>query len=61
MGRNRFKGRSLALIRDFTPEERLYLFEKTKEFKRILQENKADELKKFRIDNGDFGIKEVNK
>ncbi len=59
MGENRFQGRSLAVINDFSLEERLYLFEKTKELKSLFKAGKKEELKKFRIDDSDFGVYEV--
>ena len=59
MGKNNFKGRSLAVIDDFSQEERLYLFRKTGQLKKLLREKKHKELETFRIDNGDFGIYEV--
>jgi len=59
MGENRFRGRSLAVINDFSLEERLYLFEKTKELKNLFREGKKEELKRFRIDDYDFGVYEV--
>ncbi len=59
MGENRFRGRSLAVINDFSLEERLYLFEKTKELKGLFKTGKRDEFDKFRIDDSDFGVYEV--
>ncbi len=59
MKRNRFAGRSLAVISDFTLDERLYLFEKTRELKRLLKGNKHEELESFRINDSDFGVYEV--
>ena len=59
MGENRFRGRSLAVINDFSLEERLYLFEKTKELKSLFKTGKREGLKRFRIDDSDFGVYEV--
>ena len=56
---NLFAGRTLAVINDFSIEERLYLFEKGKELKKLLKENNKKELEKFRINDSDFGIYEV--
>ncbi len=56
---NLFKGRTLAVINDFTLEERLYLFEKTRELKQLLQGNDSKKLEKYRINNSDFGVYEV--
>ena len=56
---NPFRGRSLAVIDDFSLEERLYLFEKTRELKKAITENNQAELEKFRINNSDFGIYEI--
>ena len=59
MGENRFRGRSLAVINDFSLKERLYLFEKTRELKNLFKTGNKEELKKFRIDDSDFGVYEV--
>ncbi len=59
MRKNSFAGRSLTVISDFTLEERLYLFEKTRELKRLLKEKKHKELDPYRINDGDFGVYEV--
>lgn len=59
MGENRFRGRSLAVINDFSLGERFYLFEKTKELKSLFKAGKKEELEKFRIDDSDFGVYEV--
>ena len=59
MGKNRFAGRSLAVVSDFTLEERLYLFRKTRELKEHLKSNRKEELEAFRINNSDFGVYEV--
>jgi aspartate carbamoyltransferase len=59
MEENRFRGRSLAVINDYSQEERLYLFEKTKELKNLFKAGKKEELKKYRIDDSDFGVYEV--
>lgn len=56
---NPFRGRTLAVIDDFSLDERLYLFEKAKELKKLLLEGKREELEKFRINNSDFGVYEV--
>jgi len=59
METNRFQGRTLAVIEDFSLEERLFLFKKTKELKKHLLEKNESALKAFRINNTDFGIYEV--
>ena len=59
MGKNSFKGRSLTVIADFSLEERLYLFEKTRELKSLLREKNKEKLETFRINEGDFGVYEV--
>ncbi len=47
-----FKGRSLAVINDFTVDEQLYLYQKTKELKAaILSEKKVDQ---FRINDSEM-------
>ena len=56
---NLFTGRTLAVINDLSIEERLYLFEKGKELKKLIEENNKKELEKFRINDSDFGIYEV--
>jgi len=59
MGENRFRGRSLAVINDFSLQERLYLFEKTRELKNLLQSGRKKDYEKFRIGDADFGVYEV--
>ncbi|MCL2480325.1 MAG: aspartate carbamoyltransferase [Spirochaetaceae bacterium] len=54
-----FRGRSFTVIDDFSLDERLYLFEKTKELKKAITENNLDALEKFRINDSDFGVYEV--
>ncbi len=54
-----FKGRSLAVIRDFSEEERHYLFHHTRRFKEALMAGDDAVIDRYRIDNGDFGIYEV--
>lgn len=56
---NVFKGRTLAVINDLTNEERLYLFEKTRELKEALERNDTDTISQFRIDDPNFGMYEV--
>ncbi len=56
---NLFTGRTLAVINDLSIEERLYLFEKGKELKKLLKENDKEGLEKFRINDSDFGVYEV--
>ncbi len=54
-----FAGRSLAVIDDLSIEERKYLFEKTRELKKAIQDDDKKAMDKFRIDDADFGIYEV--
>ncbi len=54
-----FEGRSLAVIDDLSIEERKYLFEKTKELKKAIQEDDKKTMDKFRINDADFGVYEV--
>ncbi|MDX9801431.1 MAG: aspartate carbamoyltransferase [Spirochaetia bacterium] len=56
---NQFKGRSLAVIDDFSLDERLYLFEKAKELKKHIFDRNRAELEKYRINDSDFGVYEV--
>lgn len=56
---NSFTGRTLAVIDDFSLDERMYLFEKTKELKKHFFEGSGDALDSFRINNADFGVYEV--
>ncbi len=56
---NPFRGRSLAVIDDFSLDERLYLFEKARELKKHITSNNKTELEKFRINDSDFGVYEV--
>ncbi len=54
-----FTGRSLTVIDDLSIEERKYLFQKTKELKKAIQEDDKKTMDKFRIDDADFGVYEV--
>lgn len=54
-----FTGRSLAVIDDFSIEERLYLFAKTRALKEAIQRGDTTVVDSFRIDDPDFGIYEV--
>ena len=54
-----FSGRSLSVIGDLSIEERKYLFRKTKELKKAIQENDVKKMDEFRINDKDFGIYEV--
>ena len=54
-----FKGRSLTIIDDLSIEERKYLFQKTRELKKAIEDGNKKEMDKFRINNADFGIYEV--
>lgn len=59
MGTGTFKGRSLSVIKDLSPEERLFLFHKTRHLKEALAKGDEKEIDRFRIDNPDFGMYEV--
>lgn len=59
MNTNTFQGRTLAVIRDFSQEERLYLFSHTRRLKQALLEGDRKTVDEYRIDDGDFGIYEV--
>ena len=54
-----FKGRTLAVIRDFSLEERRYVFKLAREFKQLLKSGNQEGLNRFRIKNPDFGVYEV--
>ncbi len=54
-----FKGRTLAVINDLSNEERLYLFNKTKELKEAVVKDDQEVLSNYRIDDPTFGIYEV--
>ncbi len=56
---NSFKGRTLAVIGDFSLDERKYLFEKTRELKECFAKGDTAGLDRFRIDDRDFGVYEV--
>ncbi|MFA5467866.1 MAG: aspartate carbamoyltransferase [Sphaerochaetaceae bacterium] len=56
---NRFKGRSLTIIDDFTIGERRYLFEKTKILKEAILSNDTAILERFRINDPDYGLYEI--
>ena len=43
---NRFKGRSLCVIDDFSKEERLYLFRKVRELKKAIKDGLSEDLEK---------------
>ena len=49
-----FKGRSLTVVNDFSRDEQIYLYEKTKELKETVR-NKKD-LSLFKLGDPDFGI-----
>jgi aspartate carbamoyltransferase len=57
--KNRYQGRSLAVIDDLSREERMYLFMKSRELKEALKEEALEVVDRFRINNPDFGIYEV--
>ena len=54
-----FSGRSLSIIDDLSIDERKYLFRKTRELKKAIQENDTKKMDEFRINDKDFGIYEV--
>jgi aspartate carbamoyltransferase len=54
-----FKGRSMAVIKDFTDEQRLYLFEKTRQLKGAMLSKDVEVLDEFRINDPDIGLYEV--
>lgn len=54
-----FKGRSLTIINDLSIEERKYLFSKTKELKKAIEEGNKEKMDAFRINDADYGIYEV--
>lgn len=56
---NKFLGRSLCIIDDFSKEERLYLFSQVKKLKDAIKANDTASIDSFRINNADFGIYEV--
>ena len=49
-----FKSRSLTVVNDFSVDEQFYLYEKTKELKDAIKNNK--DLSKFKLSDPDFGI-----
>lgn len=57
--RSVFAGRSLAVIKDLSNEERSYLFEKTRELKAALAAGDTETVDRFRINDPDFGMYEV--
>lgn len=59
MGDTVFAGRSLAVIDDFTIDERRYVFEKTRLLKEALKHADQQVLDTFRINDPDFGLYEV--
>ncbi len=59
MQSNTFKGRSLSVIKDLSPQERLFLFDKTRELKEALRQEDTAKIDEFRINDSDFGIYEV--
>ncbi len=54
-----FAGRSMAVINDFTRDERRYVFTKTRELKEALESGDPARIERFRISDPDFGIYEV--
>lgn len=59
MGKNLFKERSLTVADDFSKDEQVYLFQKTKELKEAWANQDYKKLDTFRINNKDFGVYEV--
>lgn len=59
MKNNMFRGRTLAVISDFSLEERSYLFEHTRRLKKALREDDRRTVDEYRIDDPDFGLYEV--
>ncbi|MBN2038818.1 MAG: aspartate carbamoyltransferase [Spirochaetes bacterium] len=49
-----FKGRSLTVVNDFSVDEQIYLYEKTKELKEAIRDKKN--ISKFKLSDPDFGI-----
>jgi len=56
---NCFRGRTLAVINNFSLDERVFLFEKTRELKRLLKTGETTSIDSFRLNDGDFGVYEV--
>jgi aspartate carbamoyltransferase len=56
---NSFLNRSLCVSKDFSIEEKRYLFEKAKELKKALNNEEKEILEEFRINDPDYGIYEV--
>ncbi len=49
-----FFGRTIAVVQDFTIDEQIYLYEKTRELKYAIENGKS--LDEFKINDPDFGI-----
>ncbi len=56
---NRFSGRSLCVIDDFSREERLYLFSLVKKLKDAVKSGDTATVDSYRINDPDYGIYEV--
>ncbi|MCP4148386.1 MAG: aspartate carbamoyltransferase [bacterium] len=59
MSGNVFTGRSFCVSSDLSIDEKKYLFKKTMELKEAWYKNDQETLKKFRINDPDFGVYEV--
>jgi aspartate carbamoyltransferase len=59
MKANPFLGRTLAVIEDFTLDERKYLFDHTRKLKKAFDEGNSGIIDSYRIGDRDFGIYEV--
>jgi aspartate carbamoyltransferase len=59
MTTNVFQGRSLAVIDDLSLDERLYLFQKTQQFKQAKKNKDKEFLDSLRINDPDIGLYEV--
>ncbi len=54
-----FQGKSLAVIRDFSLEERKYLFDHSRRLKEAMLEEDSAVVDSYRIDDSDYGMYEV--
>jgi aspartate carbamoyltransferase len=59
MADNVFKERSLCITEDFSNDEKKYLFEQTRQLKQAWKDQDEETLRRFRINDMDFGIYEV--
>lgn len=52
--KHRFKGRTVSIVNDLTPQEQMYLYRKTRELKQAVQ--RGEDLSGFRLQNNEAAV-----